>query len=377
MAVPVYVGDRVLVNAVVTGTNDYTIASTVAGYLSPETANISTGSRVAYVVVDSLTLPSVFEVGEGIYTNAATDTISRDTILATHLGATGSPSKYNWPDGGSKYLFLAPSARRFVMYDSDGGMTLNTHLTLVSGEVASVSVSTPGDRNTGLFFPGADKVALAAGGVKVFEVTPTSTTVFGPLTVTSSLTVSPGGITVSSTANFSSEVRVGATIDTPGSGNTNTGASISENGASHFSVAGGDYAILVNRNDTEGVGITFNRSGTQIGFIYVSTSVRYATSSDYRLKENFEVLEDGIFTVQSVPVYRFNWKEKPDGPKIQGFLAHEVQEFLPQAVIGQKDGEDMQGIDHSQLVPALWGAMKTLIQRVEDLEDQVRKLTPP
>ena len=377
MAVPVYVGDRVLVNVDVTGTNDYTIASTVSGYLSPETANISTGSLVAYVVVDSLTAPSVFEVGEGTYTNAATDTIGRNTIIATHLGATGVPSKYNWPAGGTKYLFLAPSAKRFVMYDSDGGMTLNTHLTLVSGEVASVSVSTPGDRNTGLFFPGADKVALAAGGVKVFEVTPTSATVFGPLTVTSSITVSPGGIAVSSTASFNSEVRVGATVDTPGSGNTNTGASISENGASHFSVASGDYAILVNRNDTEGVGITFNRSGTQIGFIYVSTSVRYATSSDYRLKENFEVLEDGIFTVQSVPVYRFNWKEKPNGPKIQGFLAHEVQEFLPQAVIGEKDGEDMQGIDHSQLVPALWGAMKTLIQRVEDLEEQVRKLTPP
>lgn len=305
MGVPVYVGDRVLVNAAVTGTNNYTIASTVEGYLSPETANISTGSRVAYVVVDSLEKPTVFEVGEGIYTNAATDTISRDTILATHLGATGVPSKYNWPDGGSKYLFLAPSARRFVMYDSDGALF-------------------------------ADKGAT-----------------------------------------FSSTVFVGATVTTPGAGNTNTGATIGKNGAGHFSADSGSYVVLVNRNDTEGGAISFNRSGTQIGFIYVSTSVRYATSSDYRLKENFEVLEDGIFTVQSVPVYRFNWKEKPDGPKIQGFLAHEVQEFLPQAVIGEKDGEAMQGIDHSQLVPALWGAMKTLIQRVEDLEDQVRRLTPP
>ena len=198
MAVPVYVGDRVLVNVDVTGTNDYTIASTVSGYLSPETANISTGSLVSYVVVDSLTAPSVFEVGEGTYTNAATDTIGRNTIIATHLGATGVPSKYNWPAGGTKYLFLAPSAKRFVMYDSDGGMTLNTHLTLVSGEVASVSVSTPGDRNTGLFFPGADTVALAAGGVKVFEVTPTSVNIAAAVTITSSLNVGPS-LTVAST----------------------------------------------------------------------------------------------------------------------------------------------------------------------------------
>lgn len=198
MAVPVYVGDRVLVNVVVTGTVSYQIASVISGYLTPENAGIVTGSRVAYVVVDSLENPTVFEVGEGIYTNAATDTISRDTIIATHLGATGTPSAYSWPADGSKYLFLAPSAKRFVMYDSDGGMTLNTHLTLVSGEVASVSVSTPGDRNTGLFFPGADKVALAAGGVKVFEVTPTSVNISAAVTITSSLTVGPS-LTVAST----------------------------------------------------------------------------------------------------------------------------------------------------------------------------------
>lgn len=198
MAVPVYVGDRVLVNVVVTGTVSYEIASAISGYLTPENAGIVTGSLVAYVVVDSLENPTVFEVGEGIYTNAATDTISRNTIIATHLGATGVPSAYSWPSGGSKYLFLAPSAKRFVMYDSDGGMTLNTHLTLVSGEVASVSVSTPGDRNTGLFFPGADKVALAAGGVKVFEVTPTSVNIAAAVTITSSLTVGPS-LTVAST----------------------------------------------------------------------------------------------------------------------------------------------------------------------------------
>lgn len=302
MGVPVYVGDRVLVTTTTTGIGTYSIdATAVGGYLTPANAQVASGSYVAYVVVDSLTNPSTFEIGEGTYTAGSPSTITRASIIRNSSGGT---TAINW-SAGTKYLFFAPSATRFVMYDSDGALF-------------------------------ADKGAT-----------------------------------------FSSTVFIGATTETPGSGNTNTGATIGKNGASHFSVASGAYGILVNRNDTEGVGITFNRSGSQIGFIYVSTSVRYATSSDYRLKENFEILEDGIFTVQSVPVYRFNWKEKPNGPKIQGFLAHEVQEFLPQAVIGEKDGEAMQGIDHSQLVPALWGAMKTLIQRVEDLEDQVRKLTPP
>jgi len=133
MGVPVYVGDRVLVTAAVTGTSDYTIGSAVTGYLDPASANIATGSRVAYVAVDSLTAPTVFEVGEGIFTNSTTDTISRLTIIATHLGATGTPSAYSWPSTGSKYLFLAPSATRFVMYDSDGNLTLkNTGITGVT-----------------------------------------------------------------------------------------------------------------------------------------------------------------------------------------------------------------------------------------------------
>jgi len=302
MGVPVYVGDRVLVTTTTTGTGTYSIdATAVTGYLTPAGAGVTSGVRVAYVVVDSLTNPATFEVGEGTYTAGSPSTVTRTLIVRNSSGGT---TAVNW-SAGTKYLFFAPSATRFVMYDSDGALF-------------------------------ADKGAT-----------------------------------------FSSTVFVGATVTTPGAGNTNTGATIGKNGAGHFSADSGSYVVLVNRNDTEGGAISFNRSGTQIGFIYVSTSVRYATSSDYRLKENFEVLEDGIFTVQSVPVYRFNWKEKPDGPKIQGFLAHEVQEFLPQAVIGEKDGEAMQGIDHSQLVPALWGAMKTLIQRVEDLEDQVRRLTPP
>ena len=302
MGVPVYVGDRVLVTTSTTGIGTYSIDTTaVGGYLTPANAQVASGSYVAYVVVDSLTNPSTFEIGEGTYTAGSPSTITRASITRNSSGGT---SAVDWPYG-TKYLFLAPSARRFVMYDSDGALF-------------------------------ADKGAT-----------------------------------------FSSTIFVGATVTTPGAGNTNTGATVAKNGSAHFSADTGSYVVAVNRNDTEGGAISFNRSGTQIGFIYVSTSVRYATSSDYRLKENFEVLEDGIFTVQSVPVYRFNWKEKPDGPKIQGFLAHEVQEFLPQAVIGEKDGEDMQGIDHSQLVPTLWGAMKTLIQRVEDLEEQVRKLTPP
>lgn len=166
MAVPVFVGDRVLVSTDTTGTGTYDLGTAVSGYLSPADAGVTTGVRVAYVVVDSLTNPSTFEVGEGTYTAGTPATISRTLIVRNSSGGT---SAISW-SAGTKYLFLAPSASRFVMYDSDGGFTLNTHLTLASGDAASVAVSTPGDRNTGLFFPGENKVALTSGASTIFEV---------------------------------------------------------------------------------------------------------------------------------------------------------------------------------------------------------------
>ena len=195
MAVPVYVGDRVLVSTDTTGTGTYDLGTAVSGYLSPADAGVTTGARVAYVVVDSLTNPFTFEVGEGTYTAGSPATISRTLIVRNSSGGTSAVS---W-SAGTKYLFLAPSAKRFVMYDSDGGMALNTHLTLVSGEVASVSVSTPGDRNTGLFFPGPDRVALATNGSTRLEFNATGAALFNDSHGTSGQVLRTNGSTAAPT----------------------------------------------------------------------------------------------------------------------------------------------------------------------------------
>lgn len=195
MAVPVYVGDRVLVSTDTTGTGTYDLGASVSGYLAPANAGVASGSRVAYVVVDSLTNPSTFEVGEGTYTAGSPATISRTLIVRNSSGGTSAVS---W-SAGTKYLFLAPSASRFVMYDSDGGMTLNTHLTLVSGAASSVAVSTPGDRNTGLFFPGPDRVALATNGSTRLEFNATGAALFNDSHGTSGQVLRTNGSTAAPT----------------------------------------------------------------------------------------------------------------------------------------------------------------------------------
>jgi len=65
-----------------------------------------------------------------------------------------------------------------------------------------------------------------------------------------------------------------------------------------------------------------------------------------------------------------------DGPSrtVDGFLAHEVSDIVPEAITGSKDAIDAegniipQGIDQSKLVPLLVGAIKELTARIEALE---------
>jgi hypothetical protein len=75
----------------------------------------------------------------------------------------------------------------------------------------------------------------------------------------------------------------------------------------------------------------------QTGSITVGeTGVSFNTNSDYRLKENLEPLADAVERVLSVPARRFTFISSP-GRVVDGFLAHEVAEAVPEAVQGEKD----------------------------------------
>lgn len=196
MGVPVNVGDRVLVATSTAGTGTYNLGAAVSGYLTPALAGVTSGSRVSYVVVDSLTNPSLFEIGEGTYTSAATPTVSRTLIVRN---TTGGTSAVSW-SSGTKYLFFAPSASRFVMYDSDGVMYVSTYVAFASGGSQSTTVVSPAtDRDTGLFFPGANRVALATNGSTRLEFNETGAALFNNSHGTSGQVLRTNGSTTAPT----------------------------------------------------------------------------------------------------------------------------------------------------------------------------------
>ena len=105
-----------------------------------------------------------------------------------------------------------------------------------------------------------------------------------------------------------------------------------------------------------------------VGTIKTSgTSTSFNTSSDYRLKEDLQDF-NGLDKVSKIPVYDFKWKT--DESRSYGVMAHELQEVLPQAVNGEKDAEEMQGVDYSKLTPILLKAIQELEARVKELENK-------
>jgi hypothetical protein len=112
----------------------------------------------------------------------------------------------------------------------------------------------------------------------------------------------------------------------------------------------------------------YNSSGDLAGGIIHNgtTTVNYSTSSDYRMKENIAPMTSALSKVALLKPVTYKWKEVFGGEDGQGFIAHELQAVIPDAVTGKKDAVDAdgnpkyQGIDTSYLVATLTAAIQEL-----------------
>tara|TARA_R100001086_G_scaffold2679_1_gene1822 strand:+ start:290 stop:2437 length:2148 start_codon:yes stop_codon:yes gene_type:complete len=157
--------------------------------------------------------------------------------------------------------------------------------------------------------------------------------------------------------------------------------------AANYAVdAQSDSIVLIcNKTQGNGVAVEFKQDATVCGSIQTAgSSTSFNTSSDYRLKENITNITDGIARVKQLTPRRFNWISDDTNTLQDGFLAHEAQAVVPEAVQGEKDevaGANYKGhsgisegdpvyqeMDYSKLVPVLVAAVKELIIKVETLE---------
>ena len=215
----------------------------------------------------------------------------------------------------------------------------------------------------------------------------------------------------------------------PGVGDTSFGYAFSAAGEGYLS-RNGAIPLALNRNNT-GTILQFRKNNVEHGRVLLNSQsapgVSYSTNSDYRLKENVVVLDNAIDRCKQLLPKRFNFIGNTH--TVDGFLAHEAQTVVPEAVDGVHDGmEDIgtltewdgtviqtdvpeppaseltwdeevvdenneivvetrtrtwtqtgsrpayQGIDQAKLVPLLTAALQEAIAKIETLETKVAAL---
>jgi len=124
----------------------------------------------------------------------------------------------------------------------------------------------------------------------------------------------------------------------------------------------------VNHTNSFGLYKFQNSNGTVGSISMFSSAVSYNTTSDYRLKENVNYTWDATNKLKQLKPCEFEFKADSDNVVHQGFLAHEVDSIVPTSVFGEKDGEEMQQLDHSKLVPLLVKTIQELEARIKILE---------
>ena len=272
----------------------------------------------------------------------------------------------------------------------------------VAGTAALPAITTTGDTNTGMFFPAADTIAFAEGGVEAMRLDSsgnvgigtsspaTKLEVNGPIRVGSTDPIYFGGttnyITGSNGSNylqFVSNNTERMRIDSVGRPLFNTTSALN---AGYMSMLfdGQTYNGLTLKTSYATTGSVYlyfiNSAGNVAGFVSQNgtTTVSYTTSSDYRLKENIVPMTGALDKVLQLKPVTYTWKQ--DGLDGQGFIAHELQAVVPDAVVGEKDAVDeegnpkYQGVDTSFLVATLTAAIQEQQTIINDLKARVTVL---
>lgn len=302
---------------------------------------------------------------------------------------------------------------------SEGGVeaariNADSQFVAAAGTAALPVITTTGDLNTGIFFPAADTVAAAVGGAEGMRLTSTGLGIgtsspganhalnvandrkYSAFTGNTGFNAgtlglvnpsqssglffgwnqSNGGgesnIVYGTGAGASPALQFAsyngttyterARIDS--SGNFLAGTTSAPYSANTFERSTGSYILSVGSSNNTPDYINFYNQNGVVGSISRNggSNVSYGTSSDYRLKENVVPMTGALVKIAQLKPVTYTWKV--DGTNGQGFIAHELQAIVPDAVVGEKDAlnEDgsikSQGIDTSFLVATLTAAIQ-------------------
>ena len=123
------------------------------------------------------------------------------------------------------------------------------------------------------------------------------------------------------------------------------------NGIAIGSGAGSNQYRRIYHSASSGI-LTFKSSSNSP---YLSNAGAWTNASDRAYKENIEDIEYGLSTVEALQPRKFDMID--DGSHEIGFIAQEVEELIPEVVIGE---EGTKGVGYGQLTAVLTKAIQEL-----------------
>ena len=321
------------------------------------------------------------------------------------------PLKLNSTSGGSVTLQEPTTASNRTLTLPDATGTVNTSGAVnevPAGSASAPSIYPTGDTNTGIFFPAADTIAFVEGGVEAMRIDSSANVGIGTSSPVNKLQVSSGGADVARFTNTLSnggdwQFKIGGggfedrklMITDRFGGADNVRVAINSSGnflvntTSTFDVTSGATTQLsgqcaVYNSGSPNTLMSFYNSSqsARVGFIGSSgNSTSYNSGSDYRLKDNVINISGALSKISTLRPVTFTWKISPEVGVVSGFIAHELDEVVPEAVTGEKDAmcsdgvtPDYQMVDQSKLVPLLVAAIKEQQAMIEELKAKVAAL---
>jgi len=256
-------------------------------------------------------------------------------------------------------------------------ITINSseQVEFTAGTALLPAITTTGDANTGMWFPDADTIAFSEGGSEAMRIDTSGNVGIGTSSPSEKLEVSDGKLLIKNTSgaafleivttaggsadsviNFgdSADNNVGVIayehdnnalkfitntsermrIDSSGNVLINTTTAATSQGV----MFGNNGQTQIRRGSLGDVIFFINSgSGNVVGKIRINAaSTSYTTTSDYRLKGNVSYDFDATTRLKQLKPARFNFIADAD-TTVDGFIAHEVQSVIPEAISGEKD----------------------------------------
>jgi hypothetical protein len=334
------------------------------------------GQTSAYAPSGSGVSMGTFQESSDSRTNLVVSNQNSGSSAGSSIVLASHGSDYiieNQGSGKGGALTFTRGTTEHVRLDSSGKVGIGT----ASG-TGSLHVTTKDSNGSDVYYVAQNTTSNRLAGYKIFDESGNTGGVFQYDNGGNALNI---GTAINTHFSFNTNNTERMRIDTSGNllvGATSFGYSGSQDA---IQLGGGEGRIDIENNTTSTqYVVSFYNPNGNVGKITTSgSSTNYDTSSDYRLKENVDYDFNALDRVTQLKPARFNFIADED-TTVDGFLAHEVQDIVPEAITGEKDAVDdegnpeYQGIDQSKLVPLLTKAIQEQQEQIEALQSEINKL---